>query len=286
MKKYIKYLEWALIIALFSFSTTRADSPPPPWSEVIPSSNGKYVLVLISPKVKELEEYIFRSREFWRKGGIPAENVPEAEKALQEEIDKEMAIRKKYSESGLYTAGKLPKLLWKTDFYDLRAWVKVSDDAEHMIVGRQAISPIFEEEPLEYNPEVKRVKKVYPNMEEVILTFYSFGKPLRSYKASELTGVDENLQPNTNNAFVWSDVGVINEKMKTISITKTNGEKLVFDMNGNLVSGKLPNQQNSTSKSEVDNVQPPKSENSKSFCGGAALLLGLILLLLFKPLTY
>lgn len=281
MKKYIEHLMLSLIIIFFAFSLARADSPATPWSQVIPSNSGKYVLVLISPKAKEQEEYIFQSREFWRKGGISAENVPEAEKALQEEIDKEAAIRKKYSESGLYTAGKFPKLLWKTDFYDLRAWIKVSNDAEHLIVGKWAITPIFEEKPSENNPDVKEVTRVYPNMEEVTLTFYSFGKPLRSYKASDLTSVDENLQPNTNNAFVWSDEGVLNEKAKTLSITKKNGEKLVFDMKGNLLSGKFSSQQNSALKSNVNNIQPPISENSKPFCAGIALLVGLVLSLLF-----
>lgn len=281
MKKYIKHLALGLIVIFLTFFPVRADSPATPWSQVILSSNGKYVLVLISPKVKEQEEYIFQSREFWRKGGIPAEDVPEAEKDLQKEIDKEAAIRKKYPESGLYTAGKSPKLLWKTDFYDLRAWVRVSNDAEHIIVGKWAISPIFEEKPNENNPDVKEVIRVYPNMEEVILTFYSFGKPIRSYKAFELTSVEANLQRNSNSAFVWSDEGVLDEKTKTLSITKTDAEKLAFDMNGNLVSGKLPSQKNLTSKSEVENVQPPKSENNKPFCGGVALLLGLILSLLF-----
>lgn len=280
MKQY-KYLVLSLIIIFSGVSVAEADSPAPPWSQVIPSSNGKYVLVLISPKVKEQEEYIFQSREFWRKGGIPAEDVPEAEKDLQKEIDKEAAIRNKYPESGLYTAEKSPKLLWKIDFYDLRAWVRVSNDAEHIIVGRWAISPIFEEKPNENNPDVKEVIRVYPNMEEVILTFYSFGEPVRSYKAFELTSVDANLQRNSNSAFVWSDEGVLDEKTKTLSITKTDGEKLTFDLSGNLISGKLQNQKNSTSKSEVENVQPQKSENNKPLCGGVALLLGLILSLLF-----
>lgn len=282
VKNCIKNLGVSLIAIFCICSLARADSPATPWSQVIPSSNGKYVLVLISPKVKEQEEYIFQSREFWRKGGIPAENVPEAEKALQTEIDKEADIRKKYLESGLYTTGKSPKLLWKTDLFDMKVRIKVSDDGEHIITIKDRIAPIFEEAPLEYNPEVKKVNKVYPNMEETVLTFYSFGKPIRSYKASDLTATDENLQRDTSSNFIWTNEEVPSEKTKTLSITKKNGEKLIFDIiTGNLLSGKLPNQQNSTSKSEAENVQPPKSENSKSFCGGVALLFGLMLSLLF-----
>lgn len=275
MKKYIKHLAFSLIVIFFAFSSARADTPATPWSQIISSSGGKYVLVLISPKVKEQEEYIARSREFWRKGGIAAEDVSEAEKALQKEIDEEATIRKKYSESGLYTAEKSPKLLWKTDLYDMESWIKVSDDGEHIVVGRWIISGIVEEEPLEYNPQIKRVVRAYPNMEEVILTFYSFGKPLRLYKASELTYSDENPKRLTTSDFMWSDEGILNEKTKTFSLTKKNGEKLVFSMNGNLVSGKLSNQQNSSSESEAVNASPQTSERSKSFCGGIALLLGL-----------
>ena len=277
MKQYIGHLWLSLLVIFFSFPSVAANTPPPPWSEVIRSSTGKYVLVLISPKVKEQEDYILQSREFWRKGGIAAEDVPEAEKALQKEIDKEAAIRKKYSESGLYTAGKSPKLLWKIDLYDMKSWVKVSDDGEHIIVGKWAIPGIIEEEPLEYNPEIKKVVRAYPNMEEIILTFYSFGKPRRSYKAFELTSAEENLQRNATNDFMWSDEAVLNEKDKNLSFSITNGEKLVFDMKGNLLSGRLPDRQNSSSTSEVQNVQPSESENTKSFCGGTALLVGLIL---------
>lgn len=214
MKVYIKHFLLSLVILVFAAFSTRADSPATPWSQVIPSSSGKYVLVLISPEVSEQEDYVFQSKEFWRKGGIPAEDVPVAKKALQEEIDKEAAIRKKYSESGLYTAGKSPKLLWKTDFYDLRAWVKVANDAEYFIVGKSIISGITEEKPLEYNPDIKVVTNAYPNMDEVILTFYSFGKPIRSYKASELTNTNENLQRNTSSNFIWSNEGIVNEKEK------------------------------------------------------------------------
>lgn len=285
MKKY-KYLALSLVVIFSAFSLAKADSPATPWSQVIPSSSGKYVLVLISPNVKEQEEYISRSREFWRKGGISVADVPAAEKALQEEIDKEAAIRRKYSESGLYTTGKIPKLLWKIDLYDMKSWIKVSDDGEHIIVGKWAIPSEIEEEPLEYNPEIRKVVRVFPKMEEIVLTFYSFGNLLRSYKASDLTSVDENLQQNTNNEFAWSEEGVLDEKTKTLSITKKSGEKLIFDMNGNLLSGKLSNQRNATLKSEEANASPQKFENSKSFCGGVILLLGFILPLLFGRQTF
>lgn len=273
LTKY-KYFTFSLVVIFSAISLVKGDSPIPPWSQVIPSTSGKYILVLISPKDKEQEEYISQSREFWRKGGIPADNVPEAEKALQKEIDKETAIRKKYSESGLYTAGKSPKLLWEIDLYDMRVWIRVSDDGENVIVGKWVIPGVIEEEPLEYNPEIKRVTKVDPNMEETILTFYFVGNQINSYKASELINVDENLQRNTNNSYVWSDEGILNEQLRTLSITKKNGEKLIFDMKGNLLTGKFPNQQSSNLREE-SNIHT-QQENKRSFCGVTALLCGFL----------
>lgn len=275
---------FSIIFCLFSiliFSTfARAGNPVVPWSKTIDSSNGRFVLVLISPKIKEQSDYVNRLRDLWKKGGIPAENIPEAEKALQEEIEREMEIRKKYPESGLYTSGNAPRLFWRIDLYDTESWYLISDDGEHLVVGKYKITGIKKEKNIEGNPQVKEVVKSSPNMDQLILTFYSFGKLIRSYKAFEL--VDKNnLQKTTSDDFMWSSERVLNEREKTLSITKTNGEKLVFDIDGNLLSGKVPNQQDLTLKSEVNNTQPTKSENNKSFCGGVALLLGLVLSLLF-----
>ena len=276
---------FSIIFCLFSiliFSTfVRADNPVVPWSKTIDSSNGKFVLVLISPKTKEQADYANRLREFWKKGGIPAESIPEAERALQEEIEQEMEIRKKYPESGLYTSGNAPQLFWKIDLYDTESWYLFSDDGEHLVVGRYKITGIKEENKIEGSSQVKEVVQSSPDINQVILTFYSFGKPIRLYKALELVEKN-NLQKTTSDDFMWSDARVLNEKEKTLSITKKNGQKLVFDITtGNLQNKKLLSQQNSSSDLEINSIQSPKSENRKSFCGGVVLLLGLALLLLF-----
>jgi hypothetical protein len=258
-----------------------ANNPVVPWSKIIDSSNGKFVLVLISPRIKEQTDYVNRLREFWKKGGIPAESVPEAEKELQEEIDQEMKIRKKYPESGLYTLSNSPQLLWTTALYDTESWYLISDDGEHLVVVKDNITGVKEVNNIEGNPQVKEVVKSSPNMDQSILTFYSFGKPIRSYRAFEL--VDKNnLQKTTSEDFMWSDERILDDREKTLYITKKNGEKLIFDIiTGNLLSGKLSSQQNSSSDLETNNIQIPKPENSKSFCGGVTLLIGLVLSLLF-----
>lgn len=278
MKIKRKVLLLVASILLFCCSTM-ADSPAVPWSRAIPSGNGKYVLVLISPSVKDQEEYEIQSREFWRKGGIPAKDVPKAEKSLQKEIDREAAIREIYPESGLFTAGKSPKLLWKTDFYDLRAWVRVSDDSEHFITGRTIVSPILEEKSVQGNPDVKEVVGKSPNMEDIVLTFYALGKLIRSFKASELISPYEELQTNTNNAFIWSEEGLLDDQMKKIVITKKNGDKLVFAMNGDLISGRLPDQVTAPATEPVANTI--QSEQDKRSACGSAFIFILALAVLF-----
>lgn len=265
------------LLFIFTFSTfVFADNPVVPWSKVINSSNDKFKLVLISPKITEQADYVIRLREFWKKGGIPAEWIPKAEKKLQEEIDQEGEIRKKYPESGLYTSSNSPQLLWKIDLYDTESWYLVSDDGEHLVVVKDNIIGIKEEKSIEGNPQVKEIVKSVPDMGQVVLTFYSFGKLIRSYKAIELIE-ENNLLKTTSYDFMWSDKRVLNEKEKTLSITKKDGENIVFDIaNGDIQSGKLPN-----SQSEKDNTNSPKSENNKPFCGGITLLFGLVLSLLF-----
>jgi hypothetical protein len=279
--KYLVSIIFCLL-SIFELSTSvSANNPVVPWSKTINSSGGKFVLVLISPKIKEQTDYVNRLRDFWKKGGISAESIPEAEKALQEEIDQEIEICKKYPESGLYTSSDSPQLLWKIELYDTESWYLISDDGEHLVVGKYKVTGIKQEDNIEGNPQVKEVVKSTPNLEQVILTFYSFGKPIRSYKAFEL--VDKNnLQKTTSDDFMWSDERVLNERERILYITKKNGEKLIFDIiTGNLLSGKLTSQQSSPSDLETNKVQIPKSESSKSFCGGVALLLGLILSVLF-----
>ncbi len=280
MNRFYKYNVLSLIMIFFVASSASGDSPPPPWSEIVTSNNGAYNLVLISPKVKELERYVAQTREFWRKGGIDPEGVPEAEAALQEEIDAEEAIRKKYAESGLYTAEKSPKLLWRFDVCDMRNSVKVSNDGEHIVVSTDTISGILKEKPIENNPEISEVISVKPNLEEIVLTFYSSGKLIRSYKARELVSTEESMRRTAANNFHWSDQGVLEENERNFVLTNKNNEKLVFDITtGNLISGKLANNKDSLN-SEINDIQTSKYDNNKSFCGGIALLLGLVLFVL------
>lgn len=279
MKKYGWLFALILFVGFLLASSAKADTPPPPWSEVIPSRSGKYVLVLISPKIKEQQEYVRRSREFWRTGGISQKEIPQAEKALQREIDKETVIRKRYSESGLYTTDKIARLLWKIDLFDGKSWIKVSDDGRHVIAGKWAIPGITEERPLDYNPEIKKVVSVHPKMEETILTFYSAGNQLRSYRGSELTSPDEGLEQTTTNDFLWTNDELLDENANTLVLTKKNGDKLTFDMDGNLISGKLLSV--SSSDSGAGN-EPQSTPGSQSYCGGIALVLGLAALMVVR----
>ena len=258
-----------------------ASNPIVPWSMKIESTSGKFVLVLISPKIKEQTDYVNRLRGFWKNGGIPDESIPEAEKALQIEIDQELATRKKYPDSGLYTSSNLPELLWKIDLYDTESWYLISDDGEHLVAGKYKVTGIKEENSIHGNPEVKEVVKSSPNMDQAVLIFYSFGKPIRFYKAFELVGKDD-LQITTSDDFMWNKGNVLNERDRTLIITNEKGEELIFDMiSGTLVTEKSSSQQNSYSDLGKNDKRSPKPETDKSFCGGVALLLGLVLSVLF-----
>lgn len=258
-----------------------ASNPIVPWSMKIESTSGKFVLVLISPKIKEQTDYVNRLRGFWKNGGIPVENIPEAEKALQIEIDQEMETRKKYPESGLYLSSNLPELLWKIDLYDTESWYLISDDGEHLVAGKYKLTGIKEENSILGNPEVKEVVKSSPNMDQVVLTFYSFGKPIRFYKAFELVDKDD-LQKTTSDDFIWNKGSVLNERERTLIITNEKGEELIFDLiSGTLVTEELSSQQNSYSDLGKNDKQSPKPVTDKLFCGGVALLLGLMLSVLF-----
>ncbi|MEZ5306394.1 MAG: hypothetical protein R2684_04530 [Pyrinomonadaceae bacterium] len=277
MNRFVTYCVLNLLAICCVFTSARADTPSPPWSEVVTSSNGKYALVLISPKVSEQNDYVVRSREFWQRGGIPSENVSEAEEALEKEIRAEATIRRKYTESGLYTVESTPRLLWRIELYDITLWKRVSNDGVHVVVGRTVVSGITKEKALEYAPGIKEVATTYPNLAEDVLMFYSLGKLIRSYKASDLTSINENMIQTTSNDFMWSDEGELRGKEEQLVIIKKDKERLVFDIvTGSLLSGMIL-RKSTPESSEGDSDSVPKPGSDKSFCGGIALLLGIVL---------
>lgn len=274
-----------IVLCLLVFSTfggsVLADTPVVPWSKVISSSNKKFKLVLLSPKSEEQVDYVTRLREFWRKGGIPSEWIPEEEKKLQKEIDQEREIRNKFPESGLYVSSDVPQLLWKIDLYDIDSWYLVANDGDHLVVVKDEILGIKEEKSIEGNPHVKEIVKSVPDMSQVVLSFYSLGSPIRSYKATELT--EENgLSRTVSYDFRWNDTRVLNEEEMTVLITKKDGQSVLFDYRtGDLIAGELKNQPKGRFDKKDDN-QLENGEKNRQVCGSIALALAVLVSLVFR----
>jgi hypothetical protein len=260
-------------LSILSFYVSaNADNPIVPWSKTLDSANGKFVLVLISPKINEQNNYVNRLNEFWKKGGIPHVEIPEARRLLKEQIDREAQIRDTYPISGLYTSGNSPKLLWKIEFYDPESWIVISNDGTHLISGRYTITGIKTENGVPGNPEVKEVVQSSPNVDQVILTFYELGKILRAYKAVDLIQNDDSLQKMSSGDFMWSNEIVLSEEEKSISITQKNGERLLFDFTtGNLSIKQTPTPPD-TSRTGTNNVAPVSGEK-RAPCGPVAFII-------------
>lgn len=268
--KFAQIIVLLIFMVLFSH-VAFGDSPPPPWSKTYTSQNGSYTLVTFSPYRENLKEYEESTRKGWESLHPAIEEAKQWEKHLRDEIDVEKSIRHKYPTSGLYLTSNPNTPLLKVDWYELWGQAFVTNSG---IIIR-------------FNPKVDAVigenQMRFPNTEQKVLFFYTSGVETRSYKLSELAVKNNELRETAGGYYwanEWNGQASLNNEKNVFTLTKTTGEKVAFDMTGEIVSGNLPSQQNSNSRSEVNNVQPQKSENSKSFCGGIALLAGLLLSLL------
>ena len=98
-----------LILFIFLPVTVIADSPAPPSSYIVTSSNGKYIFAMIAPVSKEEELF------YWN-----------------EETQIRLAkIRDKYQQSGMYLANDASKPIWSVNWYAFG--VEIANDGEHII---------------------------------------------------------------------------------------------------------------------------------------------------------
>jgi hypothetical protein len=81
----------------------------------------------------------------------------------------------------------------------------------------------------------------------------------------------ENLRQNTNNAFVWSDLGKIDDEKKTLTIVKKTGDKLVFDLNGNALNKSLLSPV-VTGSPEPSQPPRPEEKSKRSWCFGLIMV--------------
>ena len=244
-----------------------ASNPTIPWSRLVYSENGRFVLALVSPRVEEQQRYIRQSRELWQKGGIPRENVNAAKRTLNEEIASEAKIRRQFKQSGLYAVEPSLRSIWSTDFYDSASWIKVANDGSSVVVGKWVIPGKVEERALEFNPDVKEVIRVTPILEAEILFILKDGQIFKAFTAADLLPNDFDLKPNTDNNFLWGSEGTLAAEAGPLNVRLRNGTSLEVDLtSGTLLSKSSP---------QPSTAQPSSTE--KGGCLGVAILFFLAL---------
>jgi hypothetical protein len=118
--------EFALCFILFPVCARAGLSIPE--TRTIPSANGKYLLVLLTPK----EERGYR-REY-----DPAIDAPRTEDEIQEQhesILRQNEIEDLYPQSGLYRNDGSTALLWPIGYFPPPKDIYVSNDGVHLIVA-------------------------------------------------------------------------------------------------------------------------------------------------------
>jgi hypothetical protein len=107
-----------LILFIFLPVTVIADSPAPPSSYIVTSSNGKYIFAMIAPVSKEEELF------YWN-----------------EETQIRLAkIRDKYQQSGMYLANDSSKPIWSVNWYAFGSRLPMMENISFgQALGRQKL---------------------------------------------------------------------------------------------------------------------------------------------------
>lgn len=153
-------------------------------------------------------------------------------------------LREQFSVSGLYTKDSL-KPLWAVDWYSHQLYI--ANDGKHIV----------------------RIGPWASNASDEAFSFIENGEIKKTYKVEDLITSIESL-PHSTSHFEWKKEFEINDENQTFSTTTLENRKFVFD----LKTGEL------ISKTENGPLNNQGNSSNKSFCGGVALLFGLILLFL------
>lgn len=218
---------------LVFFYIVKADDLPRPKSKLYTSENRQFVFVLLltDSELNTLKNLIDFDKKNLDSLNLSTQKKKKLESEIMEELIKEEELRKKYQKSGLYERGNPQSLIWSYDWqfddYIFGGNIQIANDAKHLVQKNGWIKRRFQENS--------------PDWEQEILCFVVSGKKIRSYKAKDLIFQNEKFEATTSGYYWNRDNGSINNKNKTFSIRKVNGENLIFNFeNGDLIEGKIP----------------------------------------------
>lgn len=167
-----------------------------------PSPDGKYVFVMIAPRTRNPHP------------DLQPERKPH-EKALYEKYAK--------TGSGLYRNDGSTVPLWTVDWYSFEVFP--ANDGVHLVRthGDSCVSRSF--------PATKRLPDdvVAWQVNAPALSFYTNGKPIRTYSLRELVQVPESL-PHTLYHVLWMSGGVFTEDGRQFGLITQEPRQLYFDL--------------------------------------------------------
>lgn len=179
------------------------------WSYAEPSGNGRYLFVMLSPdEPQQLDKYVAWLRDGWAESGLEPQDIADADRHVRAEIRREKRLRRTYQASGLYRNNGSTKPLWTVPWYDAANSIRVASDGVHLV--RHAF--------------------LAWDRSETAVTFYAHGRPLRSYRVSDLLRSNDSIVNTSANAFRWAESVQLNDKTRTLTVMKLNGERTVFNI--------------------------------------------------------
>ena len=189
-----------------------------PETRTIPSADGKYLLVLLTPK----EERHYR-REY-----DAAMDAPRTEDEIREKHESivwQNEIEERYPQSGLYRNDGSTSILWPIGYFPPPRDIYVSDDGVHLIVAF-----------LNWDDNASERGKA--------LEFYASGRQLANYNEDRLlVGYFARMLFSHFTDVAWPTCTTANldDDSKTFEITTNWGDEFRFDIaTGQLIGSRLP----------------------------------------------
>jgi hypothetical protein len=209
--------EFALCVILFPVCANAGRSMPE--TRTIPSANGKYLLVLLTPK----EDRGYR-REY--DAVLDGPRTEDEIRERHESIARQNEIEGVYPQSGLYRNDGSTALLWPIEYLPTPKDIRVSDDGIHLIVAF-----------LNWDHEDVSDRGN-------ALEFYAHGRQLAVYREHQLlVGYFARAVLSRFTGVAWPTCTGANfdDNSKTFEIATNWGDEFRFDIAaGQLIGSSLP----------------------------------------------